>query len=145
MRELQRTDLIYPAFSYQIVGILFEVFKQLGNGYQEKHYQKAVAEELKRSGLRFKEQVSMPLLYKEKKIGNYFLDFLVEDKIIVELKKDCLFQNKTKDKRLSLSESQAELPPAILVQKARNQLSKQVKKSPKKKQKRSKKPELPRR
>lgn len=92
--ELKRKDLIYPELSYQIVGILFEIFKQLGSSYQEKYYQKAIIIELKRCGLKYKEQVSMPLDYKGEKIGNYFLDFLIEDKIVLEIKKDKNFSRK---------------------------------------------------
>jgi len=85
---LKRKDLVYPELSYQIIGILFETFKQLGSGYQEKYYQRAVAIELKRCGLKYREQVSIPINYKGEKIGHYFLDFLIEDKIILEIKKD---------------------------------------------------------
>ncbi len=92
--KLKRNDLIYPEISYQIIGVLFEVFRQLGHGYQEKYYQRAVSLELKRRGLKFKEQVYFPLNYKGDKIGNYFLDFLIEDKIILEIKKDKHFSRK---------------------------------------------------
>jgi len=94
MVELKRKDLIYPELSYQIVGILFEIFKQLESGYQEKYYQKAVALELKRCGLKYKEQMQTPLNYKDEKIGKYFLDFLIENKIVLEIKKDKNFSRK---------------------------------------------------
>jgi len=35
---LRREDLLYPELSYQIIGILFEVYNKLGPGYQEKYY-----------------------------------------------------------------------------------------------------------
>lgn len=35
------SKVIYPELSYKIVGILFEVYNQLGPGYQEKYYQRA--------------------------------------------------------------------------------------------------------
>ena len=63
-KNLIKKDLIYPEISYQIIGILFEVYNQLGPGYSEKYYQKAVAIELKRCGLSFKEQVFEPLKFK---------------------------------------------------------------------------------
>jgi len=40
--------LVYPELSYKIIGSIFEVFNNLGYGYQEKYYQKAIAKELKR-------------------------------------------------------------------------------------------------
>ncbi|MBI4812416.1 GxxExxY protein [Candidatus Falkowbacteria bacterium] len=94
IQKLRRTDLVYPELSYRIVGILFEIFKQLGSGYQEKYYQRAITLELKRCGLKFKEQVFSPLKYKEEKIGSYFLDFLIDDKIVLEIKKDRNFSRK---------------------------------------------------
>ncbi|MDO8743381.1 MAG: GxxExxY protein [Candidatus Azambacteria bacterium] len=92
--ELKRDDLIFPELSYQLIGILFEIFRQLGGSFQEKYYQRAIALELKKCGLEFKEQLSLPLFYKEEKIGNYYLDFLIENKIILEIKKDKKFSKK---------------------------------------------------
>ena len=83
-----KKDLIHPQLSYKIVGALFEVFKQLGSGLEEKHYQRAVAAELKRIGLSFREQVYLSLKYKEEKIGSYYLDFLIENQVVLELKKN---------------------------------------------------------
>lgn len=85
--KLKRNDLVYPDLCYQIIGILFEIYRQLGSRYQEKYYQKVVALELKRCGLSYKQQVSVPLIYKRSRIGNYFLDFLIEDKVVLELKR----------------------------------------------------------
>lgn len=89
-----KKDLVYPELSYLIVGILFNIYKELGDGYQEKYYQKAVAIELKKHKLDFREQVSIPLKYKGEKIGNYFLDFVIEKKIVLELKKGDRFFKK---------------------------------------------------
>ncbi len=87
MKKEIRTNLIYPELSYKIIGILFDVYNQLGYGYQEKYYEKAVATSLKLAKLNYKEQFSIPLEFKGEKIGNYFLDFLVDDKIVLELKR----------------------------------------------------------
>ena len=80
-------SLLYPELSYKIVGTLFQVSNKLGGGYLEKYYQKAVAECLKTEGLKFAEQVHAPFMFNGVKIGQCFLDFLIEDKIILELKK----------------------------------------------------------
>lgn len=92
--KLKRNDLIYPDLCYQIIGILFEIFRELGSGYHEKYYQKIVAAELRRCGLRYRERVPTPLVYKGNKIGNYFLDFVIENKIVLELKKGERFAQK---------------------------------------------------
>jgi len=91
---LQRNDLVYPDLCYQIIGILFEIYKQLGSGYQEKYYQKITGNELKRCSWNYKEQVAIPLIYKGSKIGNYFLDFVIDNKIVLELKKGNRFSQK---------------------------------------------------
>ena len=89
-----RTDLIYPELSYKIIGILFEVYNNLGPGYQEKHYERAIALSFQEKGIIFKEQVLIPIRFKNKKIGNYFLDFLIENKIVLEIKKGDRFSKK---------------------------------------------------
>jgi GxxExxY protein len=91
MRKLRRKDLVYPELSYQIIGILFEVYNEIGPGHQERYYQKAIAAGLKESGISFKEQVYTPLTFKNQKIGHYFLDFLIEDKVVLEIKKGTRF------------------------------------------------------
>lgn len=84
---LKREDLVYPELSYQIIGILFDVYNKLGFGNSEKVYQRAVAIALKNAGLKFREQAYFPIKYQNERIGSNFLDFLIEDKIILEIKK----------------------------------------------------------
>ncbi|MBA3665688.1 MAG: GxxExxY protein [Bacteroidetes bacterium] len=86
--KLKKEDLVFPDLSYQIVGCAFEVYNELGFGHAEKYYQKAMAMALKNKGLSFKEQHYAPLKFKGELVGKLFLDFLVEDKVIVELKKN---------------------------------------------------------
>ena len=83
---LKRKDLIHPQLSYVIIGVLFDVYNNLGPGHKEKYYQKAIAMALKTAGISFKEQAAVPLLFKLKEVGLYYLDFLIEDKIILEIK-----------------------------------------------------------
>lgn len=85
--QLRRNDLLYPELSFRINGALFEVFKQLGGGHKEKTYQKAVALALEQKGIRYKEQVHVPLVFNGNVVGRYYLDFLVEDNIVLELKR----------------------------------------------------------
>ncbi|MFH1207372.1 MAG: GxxExxY protein [Patescibacteria group bacterium] len=87
MTRLQKQDLIYPELSYQIIGILFDVFNELGPGFQEKYYQRAVVVRLRQVGLRFSQQISVKMLYRNQNIGHYILDFLIDRKVIVELKR----------------------------------------------------------
>ena len=84
---LKRRDLIYPELSYKIVGILYETFNSLGYGYKETYYQRAIAANLKSNKLFFKEQVLAMVKFKGNVIGKFYLDFLIKDKIILEIKK----------------------------------------------------------
>ena len=91
---VQRQDLVYPDLSYKLVGLAFSVFNELGHGHLEKVYQKAYARELKDANIEFKEQVSYKVIYKEEVIGNNYLDFLIEDKVIIELKRSDFYSKK---------------------------------------------------
>ena len=83
---LKRNDLVYPDLSYKIIGCAFEVFNEIGSGHKELAYQKALNISFKNSGLSTKEQVYYPLTFKDEVIGRNYFDFLVDDKIIVEIK-----------------------------------------------------------
>jgi len=72
--------------TYAINGAVFEVNNILGPGFLEKVYENALLVELKRRGLKVKNQVPISVSYKGEVVGEYFADLLVEDKVIVELK-----------------------------------------------------------
>lgn len=94
MKALNRSDIIYPELSYKIVGILFNVYNEIGYGHQEKYYQRAIAQGLQANKIQYREQFYMPLLFQGKNIGKFFFDFLIESKMIVEIKKDGRFSKK---------------------------------------------------
>ncbi len=78
--------VIYPQLSYQIVGILFKIHTELGGYYQEKYYQRAVEKLLVKNKIPFKREIKIDLTFEEEAIGKYFLDFLIDRKLILELK-----------------------------------------------------------
>ena len=86
-QELRRSDIIYPDLSYQIVGSAFDVYNEVGEGHGEKYYERALAVAFSEKRLNFEEQAYFPLRYGGKVVGKRFLDFVVERKIVVELKK----------------------------------------------------------
>lgn len=81
-----KDKIIYPELSYKIVGILYNIHSELGNKYQEKYYQKAIEIEFKSQKISFKKELPVNLIYKGENIGKYYLDFLIENKIILEIK-----------------------------------------------------------
>ena len=73
--------------SNTVIGCAIEVHQVLGPGLLESAYQQCLVWELRRQGLSVKEQVSVPIRYKELDVPNaYRLDILIEDELIVELK-----------------------------------------------------------
>ena len=81
-------ELKYKDITEKIIGASFEVHKFLGNGFQEVIYQRALALELTQAGLSFEREVEQEIFYKEqpKPIGTRRADFVVEGKVLVELK-----------------------------------------------------------
>ena len=80
-------DLIYPELSFKIVGCAFEVYNELGFGHSEKVYQKALSVSFRKHNLPFKEQVHFPVAFQGEVVGRGYCDFVIEEKIIIELKK----------------------------------------------------------
>jgi GxxExxY protein len=70
----------------RIIAAAIRVHKELGPGFLEAMYEEALAIELAAGGLAFERQKLLPVFYREHLIGEHRLDFLVEGKVIVELK-----------------------------------------------------------
>jgi GxxExxY protein len=81
-------ELKYKDITEKIIGASFEVHKFLGNGFQEVIYQRALAWELSHAGLSFAREIEQEIFYKERQepIGTRRADFIVEGKVLVELK-----------------------------------------------------------
>ena len=76
----------YQEITEKIIGCAMRVHAALGNGFQEVIYQRALEIELQLAGLKFVREMSMPIYYKNQKIGERRVDFFVDGKIMVELK-----------------------------------------------------------
>ena len=83
MSELKHKDI-----TEKIIGASFEVHKFLGNGFQEVIYQRALAWEFSQAGLVFAREIEQEIFYKDlpEAIGTRRADFVVEGKVLVELK-----------------------------------------------------------
>jgi GxxExxY protein len=88
---MEEGKVIYKDLSYKIVGILFEVYNELGYGYKEKYYEKAIAEYFCKEKIKFREQAVFKVLLKDKIIAINYIDFIVDDKIVLEIKKGHYF------------------------------------------------------
>jgi GxxExxY protein len=76
----------YSDLTEKIIGCSMRVHNTLGNGFQEVIYQRALAIELKKLNIDFDRELEMPIIYDGISIGTRRVDFLVEEKVSVELK-----------------------------------------------------------
>jgi GxxExxY protein len=79
-------ELLYKELSYAVIGAAMEVHRILGPGFLEAVYQAALAHELTLRGIRFEQYLKLPVSYKGEPIGDYQADFVIENKMILEIK-----------------------------------------------------------
>ncbi len=70
----------------KVIGCAIEVHRHLGPGLLESTYEAALGIELEETGLKYQRQVSFPAVYKGRTIGEYRVDLIVEDAVVVEIK-----------------------------------------------------------
>ena len=80
------SDLLYQEDTYRIRGAIFAVRKNLGLGHKEGIYGNALEIEFEKAGISFEREKTIELTYEGKKIGVYRPDFILENKILLELK-----------------------------------------------------------
>ena len=78
--------ILYKDLSYKVVGCFYNVFNELGPAHKEQIYHKALCIEFKDEGIIFYDNKKLRVKYKNQDIGIYQPDFIVDDKIIVEIK-----------------------------------------------------------
>jgi len=86
MTKYSETTHPYSKLTQQIIGIAIKVHKNIGPGFREKYYQRAMYLELQKSKLTFEREKKIPILYGKVILGYHILDFVVENKVIVEIK-----------------------------------------------------------
>lgn len=81
-------ELKYQDITGKIIGCAFDVHNFLGNGYQEVIYQRALSYEFEQIGLNYQREISKNIFYKNllEPIGKRRADFIVENKVLIELK-----------------------------------------------------------
>jgi GxxExxY protein len=75
-----------PLLSERVLKCAVKVHKKLGRGFLEKVYENALMIELKKEGLRARQQCPIPVHYEDEVVGDYVADIIVEDTLIIELK-----------------------------------------------------------
>ncbi len=79
-------ELLYKELTYKIRGAVFAVKKNLGLGHKEVVYHKALEIEFAKNKLSFQSEKILDIFYEDKKVGTYVPDFVLEGKILIELK-----------------------------------------------------------
>lgn len=80
------TDRTLNELSKKLIGIAFETYNSLGAGYSERIYQNMFSELLKESEIKYVREKYSQLIVCDKKIGGHRVDFLIDNKIVVEMK-----------------------------------------------------------
>jgi len=79
-------NLIYEDLTYRIRGSLFRVYDDLGPGFREETYKKALMVDFEKENIPYEREKLFPVFYRGENVDNYKVDILVFDKIILELK-----------------------------------------------------------
>jgi GxxExxY protein len=80
------SGLLYEDLTFQIVGAAMEVHRVLGPGFLEVVYETALAHEFELRHIPFRRQVGLEVRYKGLSIGEYRIDLLVDEKVVLEVK-----------------------------------------------------------
>ncbi|MBM3209195.1 GxxExxY protein [Candidatus Shapirobacteria bacterium] len=85
MRPVKK-PVIYEELTYRLIGIAFEVHKELGSVHKENVYQNAFCLELSSLGIPFQKEQALEVSFKGKKVGVYKPDIVVDGKVVIEIK-----------------------------------------------------------
>ena len=87
MHAMETRNAIYPDECYAIRGAIYEVYRELGNGFKEEVYQQCLEREFAARGIPFDAKRELRIFYKGEPIDKtYIPDFLCFEKVIVEIK-----------------------------------------------------------
>ncbi len=81
-----KVDLLFPELSYKIVGVAFDVYNSIGGSHKEIVYQKSLFQAFQDKKIIVQQQLYNPVIFSDKSVAKNYFDFLVENKIIVEIK-----------------------------------------------------------
>ncbi len=82
-----KTDLIYPDLSYKVMSVIFEVHNKVGNKWREIDFCNVIGAVLKREKINYEREKKVSLKFEGSKFAECRLDFIIEGKIILEIKK----------------------------------------------------------
>jgi len=80
------TTLLYDQLTGKILEACFEVINELGAGFLESVYQRALLIALRQKGIETQAEVPLPVMFRGESVGDFVADIVVEGKVVVELK-----------------------------------------------------------
>ena len=89
----------YEELTHKIIGAAYKVFNQLGFGFLESVYKKAMLIELTKNDLKVEAEKPLKVYYDNQIVGDFYIDLYIEDKVVVELKS---VQNLAKEHEVQL-------------------------------------------
>lgn len=103
LKRITNTDLLEAELSYKLQGAVFNVSNNYGAGFKEQLYQKALAEELEKQGIQFEQQkrITIYSLETAKPLGFYTPDFVINNKIVLEIKSTNFTTNQDINQQIS--------------------------------------------
>ena len=78
--------MLHEDLTERIIGVFYDVYNELGHGFIESIYEKAMVIALREKGLQVDQQVDVPVWFRQQNLGVYSADLVVEGLVIVELK-----------------------------------------------------------
>ena len=78
--------MLYKELTEVVIECCLEVIRELGSGFLESVYEKALLVALAQRGLRARSQVPLKVKFRGEVVGDFFADIMIDDKLIVELK-----------------------------------------------------------
>jgi len=101
--RITNKSILEPELSYKTHGIIYDVANKYGIGLKERIYQKALEEEFEKNKISFKRQkrINIYSIESGKVLGVYIPDFIIEDRIILEIKASSFTTNQDINQQIS--------------------------------------------
>lgn len=84
--QAAQPELKYAALTGKIIGIFYDVYNELGYGFLESVYEESLVIALRQAGIIVNRQVSIPVWFRNQKVGDFRADLTVEECVLLELK-----------------------------------------------------------
>lgn len=86
IQQNSKIPFLYAELTHKIIGICYEVANDLGSGFLESVYQNALGIAFRQANMKALSQVRMSVAFRGENVGDFIVDFLIEDKIVLEIK-----------------------------------------------------------